>query len=254
MSSTNAPGTSGQPSSDDEFYPVRVPPGRVGAWSVSYRSLDQAEVENLNLQHRIDCADEGLGIRPELFYVAPGTYAVLEREDARGQAEVFMSNTPMEARTNRKFIDAAEGRVLVTGLGIGMVIDALLKKPEVQQIDIVEKFQDVVDLVGPLYKDEPRVKIICADALTWRPEKGVVYDYVWHDIWPTIGAENYPEMVAMRHAYKPYASWQGCWAEDICRRQYRHGGGPFVTTAADLVSKIGDLDSGVVKASDGMKI
>lgn len=208
----------------------------------------------MNLQHKVQCEEEGFGIQPEVFYLVPGTYAVLERENEKGDCEVFMSNTPMEARTNRKFINAAKGNVLVTGLGIGMVIDALLSKPEVGHIDIVEKFQEVIDLVAPVYANEPRVNIIHADAMTWRPAKGVVYDYVWHDIWPNIEPGNYPEMVAMRHAYRPHAKWQGCWAEELCRRQYRMAGVPHFSDAAEMLRKMSELDRGASTPSDGLKI
>jgi len=79
-------------------------------------------------------------------YVKPGDYTRLEIGDA-----VVMSDTQAERRDHIDPVREARGRCLVAGLGLGVVVQAMLLKWEVDHVTIVEKNQDVIDLVAPHY-------------------------------------------------------------------------------------------------------
>ena len=81
-------------------------------------------------------------------FISPGKYTKLFVNDT-----IMMSDTPMERRTNSGFVSHAHGRVLVAGLGIGLILEAILDKPEVETVTVIEKYQDVVDLVAPSLLD-----------------------------------------------------------------------------------------------------
>lgn len=76
--------------------------------------------------------------------------------------EVVMSNTPAEVNDHLPFIRKATGKVLIAGLGLGMVLTELLKKTTITKIVVVEKSKDVIKLVSPHYKDE-RLQIVNED-------------------------------------------------------------------------------------------
>ncbi|MDR8350775.1 hypothetical protein FPK35_22890, partial [Acinetobacter baumannii] len=82
-------------------------------------------------------------------------------------SDVVMSNTPMEIRTCMDFIERATGHVLINGLGLGMVLNAVLMKADVTHVTVIEKEQDVINLVAASFADDKRVEIICADAMTF---------------------------------------------------------------------------------------
>ena len=149
-------------------------------------------------------------------YCPAGTYKRLRRGST-----VVMSNTKMEVDTNRAFVRAATGRVLVNGLGLGMVLTALLKKPDVASITVIENSPDVIALVAPTFASDPRVTIIHADALEWRPAKGEKFDAVWHDIWDDISSDNLQDMKTLHRRYGRRADWQGSWMRHMCERQLR---------------------------------
>lgn len=68
--------------------------------------------------------------------------------------ELMMSDTPMERRTNDEFIANAHGKVMIAGLGVGMILEALIPLCEsgvVTSVVVYEKYQDVIDLVGHRY-------------------------------------------------------------------------------------------------------
>lgn len=132
---------------------------------------------------------------------------------------VVMSNTPMEIRTNRTFVRYAKGNVLINGLGLGMVLTAILRKPEVESVTVIEAAAEVIELVAPTFRDDPRVEIVHANAFDYQPPKGMRFDAVWHDIWDFISAENLPEMHRLHRKYGQRTPWQASWCRIECELQ-----------------------------------
>ena len=182
----------------DGIQKVAVPEGRRGPWSV----------ERFTLQ---DMPPTGALRRGE---AAAGTYTKLVHA-TRG---IVISDTPDEMRDHREAVAHARGSCLINGLGLGMLLAAVLKKPNVTDVTVVEVDPDVVALVGPSYAGEPRLTIVQADALTYQPPPGRRYAMVWHDIWDRISASNLASMAALLRKFAPIADWQGCWSEDLSIR------------------------------------
>lgn len=181
--------------------PVSVPDGVAGAYRVESFTVTEDDARWTALRSALG-RDE---------YVPPGNYKRLMRGNT-----VVMSNTPMEIRTNMEFIRAASGDVLINGLGIGMVLSAILDKPEVRSVTIVERAAEVIELVGPAFRKDHRVRIVEADALDFRPPKGAQYDTVWHDIWDYISTDNLSEMHRLHRKYGRRAAWQRSWCRLQC--------------------------------------
>lgn len=142
-----------------------------------------------------------------------GTYTRLMRGSA-----LVMSDTPDERRDHWEPVRRAAGHVLINGLGIGMVLTAVLRKPSVERVTVVEISPDVIALVGPAF-DDPRVQIVQASAFDYAPPTGIRYGAVWHDIWDNITADNLHDMTRLKRKYGRRADWQGCWCEWQCRRR-----------------------------------
>ncbi len=148
--------------------------------------------------------------------MTPGVYWRLKRGN-----EVVMSNTPAEIRDHREFIRRACGNVLINGLGLGVIVEILLAKPEVEHITIIETSEDVIKLTGKYYDDEPRVTIIHDDAFKYVPPKGTRYNAVWHDIFDNICEKNIEDMKKLHRKYGRRCDWQGSWCRWECERQRR---------------------------------
>lgn len=182
---------------------INVPDGISGDWSVS-----TFVVEDDDLSQRISMWKSGRG-------VPGGTYKRLMRNGT-----VVMSNTPDEIRDFMNFLHNAKGSILINGLGLGVTLKALLNKPEVTDITVIENSEDVIKLVASSYTD-PRLTIIHGDAFAWEPPKGKVYDAVWHDIWDNICSDNLPEMKKLHRKYGRRAKYQESWCRYQCERQER---------------------------------
>lgn len=177
-----------------------IPDAVSGIWSVS-----TFEVEENDLPQMFRALKSGRS-------VPAGIYKSLKRNRS-----TIMSNTPDELRDVRHFIHVASGSVLINGLGLGCCVKMLLDKENVNEITVIEKSVDVINLVAPYFNDK-RLTIINEDAFKYVPPKGKVYDFVWHDIWDNIRTDNLKEMTILHRKYGHRTNWQDSWARDICKR------------------------------------
>ena len=111
-----------------------VPTGSSGEWRVERFAV---------------AANDAADTWPAWARDQPGEYTELACGD-----EVYMTDLVAELYTQQPAIDEARargGRVLVTGLGLGLVVEAMLAAPTppITTVVVVEQSPDVVDLVGP---------------------------------------------------------------------------------------------------------
>jgi spermidine synthase len=160
-------------------------------------------------------------------HVGEGTYARLMIGHT-----LMMSDTHMERSTNSAFVRNAKGHVLVAGLGLGLILFAIADKPEVTQITVVEKYQDVVDLVGPavMARLGAKLTIVTADIHDWKPEKGVKFDTLYFDIWAEQSTDDLREMATLHRRFahsKAPGAWMASWRHDELKarrgRERRNG-------------------------------
>jgi hypothetical protein len=193
-----------------EIGEVIVPDGESGDWKVDTFTIGDTEAWAFNLGNAYSGHEMG-----QLANVYPGTYRRLSHK----RIGLMMTNTHMERYTNSEPVREGKGRVLVNGLGLGMVLTALLKKPSVTHVTVVEIDEDVIRLVAPSYASDVqagRVRIIHADALQRRLEPGEEYDYAWHDIWPTInGKDNGRQAKTLQQRARSRAESQGVWCREF---------------------------------------
>lgn len=76
-------------------------------------------------------------------FVPVGEYTMLRRDGC-----IVMSDTPDEIADHYPAIFMATGDVLIAGLGLGMVLNAIMKKTEVSSVTVFELDSDVIELTG----------------------------------------------------------------------------------------------------------
>ena len=177
----------------------QVPAGRSGRWRV-----EKFEVPEPRQPDR----------RPHWCRSPGGTYTRLLRDH-----EVYMTDLREEWWTQRRAIrEGIErgGRVLITGLGLGLVVESILEHPgtRAEHVTVVERSPDVIRLVEPHLRGRlgRRLTVVEADALTWEPPVRARYGVAWHDIWPNPHDDAVlPEERRLEERYRPFCDWQGSW-------------------------------------------
>lgn len=191
----------------DKLRTVDVPEGESGDWRVSRFDVNEADASLHNMRE---------SMHRSCRFINPGVYTRLTRHN-----NVIMSDTQAEIQDHREpAIHAHNGRVLVNGLGIGVVLQAVLEEPTVEHLIVIEKSRDVIKLVADHWQKRygNRLTVVHADAFDWKPPKNTRYCVVWHDIWDSITADNLPEMHRLHRKYGRRCDWQGSWCRWMCEK------------------------------------
>jgi hypothetical protein len=195
--------TDTKPTSPYDAMTVTVPEGSIGTLRVERFTVEPESIENMLLMFK--------GGRQ----TKPGTYTALK--DGR---TLWMSDTDAEKRDHMEALHAIRSwqakRVLINGLGLGMVLGAALTFDHVEHVDVIEKDERVIELVGPHYAGS-RVTIHHADAYEQAANwpAGMRWDVAWHDIWAHLREDNLPEMARLHRSYGRRVDWQGSWGKKL---------------------------------------
>lgn len=149
------------------------------------------------------------------------TYTLLQHCDLSGMhipagsgdrsGSIVMEDSPSELRKHLPIWLVGEGRILVTGLGLGCVVRGLLASPKVTHVDVVEIDKDILDVVGRQFERNPRVTLHHGDALGIEFPPSDRWDFAWHDLYVEDGS------LHLLHAklfmrFTDRCAQQGAWA------------------------------------------
>lgn len=193
-------------------FKVDLPLDKRGDWEIKKKTCSKGESDLMRLSAMMN------GHRR---YCRPGTYTLLAHKGS-----VIMSDTRDEILDHYEPIKAASmlgGHCLITGLGLGMVASAMLKMENVERVTVIELDPDVISLTKPTLKERfgERFHVVHANALEYKFPKGMKFSVVWHDIWPSICADNLTEMGKLHRKYAQRSQWQGSWCHAECKRLRR---------------------------------
>jgi hypothetical protein len=189
----------------EPFGKVNVPDGTRGNWKVERFTVADNDVAMANLRSIRDGVPQRI--------VPPGEYTRLVHD-----YDVIMSDTPAEAYEHMRGYKNAKGTVLIAGLGLGLLLRAILTKDGIKRVVVVEKSLDVISLVAPTIND-PRVKIVHGDIFTWCPSarrgEPARYDYAWYDIWPAaLDRDTVGEAWTLIARFKSVIKVQDFWSRE----------------------------------------
>ena len=178
---------------------IKIPNVTVGSWELKtesykpYRAVIAADMMLFDDLREVP----PLGFFDEEFFFP----AVLE------DGNEWMTLTPVDLDTSEEAIEAAHGKVVTFGLGLGYYAFMVSEKPEVESITVVEKRADVIRLfreyILPQFPHGEKVKIVEADAFVYA--EGVMprenFDVAFVDTWrdASDGAPMYERMKRLEH-------------------------------------------------------
>ena len=186
--------------------PEVIPENRSGSYAVKHFTVSPQQSE-MTLFRAMSCGEADV-------IVQPGTYAKLVQGDS-----VLMSDTQMERRSNIQVVYKARGRVLIGGLGLGMILKPILDKELVESVTVIEISREVIELVHPHLEHE-KLKVVQGNVFD--PPVNGKFDVIWMDIYPVISGSLVPYAEELEEIYRPMLSrwgWYGLWMEDEIRRR-----------------------------------
>lgn len=168
-------------SSDAYYAHIRFPKATMGGWTFDtarYEPYEAFVCDDLEL-----CSDGRVIPKLGYFGVAFEYPVVLEK------GREWMLVTPNEINTMRPAIEAAFGRVLSYGLGLGYFQYMVSRKPSVAHVAVVERDPSVIRLfrehILPQFENGDKLELIQADAFDYAQSEMAKgrYDVVFTDLW-----------------------------------------------------------------------
>jgi hypothetical protein len=164
---------------------IRIEEHCIGQWELTHQSYQPCE---LFLRDDLILTDDlrqipAIGYFPEAFSFP----SVLQ------EGREWMSIKPSEIESSQAAVDAASGRVVTFGLGLGYFAYLAARKPEVAEVTVVERDPAVIALfegqILPQFECRRKVRVVQADAFDFldRDMEGLRPDFVFMDIWHDIG-------------------------------------------------------------------
>ena len=95
----------------------------------------------------------------------------------------WMDDSVPERRTQDFVVEIVTGKVLIGGLGLGCILEQLQAKDAVTKMIVIEKAQEVIDLVWP-HLDVPKATIVHKDLEVYLKTTDETFDYIYMDVWP----------------------------------------------------------------------
>ncbi len=165
-------------------------------------------------EYSIKMCTETTGHDSWLNYVAyagipSGTYTVLFRKFGTSYLNI-MQDTAREYDEHSWMIGKMTGDILIAGLGIGMINIPLLDS-DATSITIVEKEQDVIDLIWENCAKDERFTLVHADIDTWVPPEGSSWDTGWFDTWLTTNESKDAYKQRMQDKYGSMVTQMSGW-------------------------------------------
>lgn len=124
--------------------------------------------------------------------------------------KVVMVDDPLHQWGMEDLAKNSHGKVLVGGLGLGLIAHELAKNPRVEDIVVVEKNPDVIDLVGPLIP--PKVRLKQGDIFDRQYSEAGDYDTIILDLWvksgPKLRVAGESEALPSDDIRSAYVWWQ----------------------------------------------
>lgn len=124
------------------------------------------------------------------YYTVNPLPIMLLQEQREGEWKDWMSDGPCDYRRMQKYAGAAEGDVLVAGLGLGLFIHELGKNNKVGRITVVERSPEVIELVKG-YLPEQGLSIVQDDFWDFVKDDHHEYGMVMVDVWATSNSDEH---------------------------------------------------------------
>lgn len=197
--------------------PLDIPEGRKGKWEVK-REVHPAGKEFQLASLR--CALLG-GQKSTSVSWPFETVRHILAEDGR----TWMTDLPCEMAQIYAAVKGLWGRVLLGGLGLGLVATVLSKMKSVERIVVVEKSREAIALVAPYLPDSGRIEVVEADLFQYlKDARERAFDDAFFDIWQCDGEGTFFDTVCPLYdaSYGKVKRPPRNWNEDVMRGQLFH--------------------------------
>lgn len=202
--------------------PLNLPEAERGAWAIKHSTLPTGETVQV-----VSPRQSIMTGRPPVAAILAEPLRIHSLTENGTSSGVWMTDNPAELVAMHEFAQEASGRVLVGGLGLGIVVRYLAQNPRVRDITVVEREQDVIDLIRPQLLADVRVPVAVVHGSIFRflgRLPSWPYDSTFLDTWTGTGVTTWQtDVVPLRRliGQRFGARRVTCWSEREMQGQVR---------------------------------
>ena len=206
--------SAGSYTNDAYFQNIKIPTDIRGRWELKTETLQPFEPFVCN--DIVVTPDRRMIPQIAFFREEYPFPAVLEN------GREWMTLQPNEMVTTYPAIDAADGRVLTFGLGLGYFAYHASEKESVESVTVVDISDDVIELfrkhILPQFPHKEKIRLIKSDAFAFaETQMAGNFDFVFADIWHDAG-DGRDLYLRMKEFEKRYPDIKfSFWLEDTIR-------------------------------------
>ncbi len=182
--------------SDGYYRNIEFPEGDRGRWSFGTKVCRAYECFVRDDPKVTRLSDGSFRVIPQIgFFQREYRYPAVSESGRE-----WMTLMPNETVTTRPAVEAAHGRVLTFGLGLGYFAWSAAEKDSVESVTVVERSSDVISFfkewILPQFRRKDKIRIVESDAFDFASKGMKEYDTVFCDIWhdPSDGVPLYLKM------------------------------------------------------------
>lgn len=161
-------------------------------WETPATSYPEQELNNFRIHHgRYNRGTYYMyGIDGHIFFEALKPLVITNLQEKRGKKwHNWMVDDPPHWRAMEIYAEHSKGKVLTTGLGLGLYLQALAGNKKVERVVVVEKSIDVIRLIEPLLPALPNLEIFNEDFYDFIHWNNTQWDTIMVDLWVAHGVD-----------------------------------------------------------------
>lgn len=165
---------------------------KLASWHTPATDYLEKEEGNFRIHRKpyIRGTYEMYGIDNYIFFEVTKPIPVTTLQERRGKRWYqWMVDDPPHWRAMEIYAEHSKGKVLTTGLGLGLILQAMKNNRNIESITVVERSKEVVRLVEPYLPILPEFVIILDDFHEFLRTDLTPWDTIVVDLWVAHGAD-----------------------------------------------------------------
>lgn len=165
---------------------------KLNTWHTPATDYPELEVGNFRIHH--SHYNRGTynmnGIDNFIFFEVTKPITITLLQELRGKKwHTWMVDDPPHWRAMEIYAEHSKGRILTTGLGLGLYLQALKGNRNIESVTVVERSNEVVQLVEPYLPILPGLVIVLEDFYEFIGRDNTSWDTILIDLWVAHGAK-----------------------------------------------------------------
>lgn len=170
---------------------------RLDSWHTPATDYPECQVGDYRIHHSRYTPGfyEMHGIDDHILFHAVKSIPITNLQQKRGRRWYnWMVDDPPHWRAMQIYAEGSKGKVLTSGLGLGLIVYGLVENSDVTEIVVVERSAAVVQLIAPHLPKSSKLRFVIGDFYHFVDTDSTQWDTIIADLWVSSNSEQKLEL------------------------------------------------------------